>query len=1090
VLYECLTGAPPFQGDSVIAVLAKVCVADPPRLRDVLPDAPAALEAVLDRLLAKRPGDRPADVEEIDAALARLDGAAGSVDSMTLERLSAGEQRVTCVLMAARAGAATAALAAVDAATAEIEAPQGGAAPQEIAHVATALAELGGELHALVDGSWVVTVGEHGAPKDQATRAARCALALRQLAPTMACAIGMGRAIVLGRLPLGPVIDHTIDRLREATVPGILLDEDAATLLARRFELRERPAGGYRLEGETHTTQPQASARAPFVGRARELAALVAAFDDVIEDEHARAILILASAGSGKSRLRSELVDGLARDGRQLSLLLAEGDPLRAGVPYGLAGAAFAAAIGDARDGELDERRARIVRWVGERVATEEAGRVSAFLGELVGARFPDDAHPLLKAARLDPRVLAEQIAFAAADVVRAEARTRPVLIALDDLQWADGASIALIDLVLREAANAPVLVIGLARPDVDDKHPQLWVNRHADRLTLARLSKKASRELLLGLLGPGHDELATAIADKADGNPLFVEELARVAQRRGTTNLPDAVLGTIQARLDDLSPPARKVLRAASLFGASFARDGLEALLGPEEAATLPAALDELAREDLLVGHGNGRPIAIRHALVREAAYESLTDGDRILGHRMVARWLEASGHADPSVLVEHHERGGDRPRAIVWCARTARGALTRGDLDGAVRYARRGAELGATGVELGGLRLAEANALRHLGEAKLSAAAAERAMDVLPKGSATWFEAAECAANMLGEGGAADAIASLAPILAETAAAPDAEERKLLALVALGCGLLGLRGDTSALDGALAAPPAQLTPVARARVAYGRARLAVARGDLATAVVLCREAVEHALAADNAPLVAELRGTAAAFEMELGAYEAAAEHLHDVAAFAARVRSRILEGQVFANLGAIASVRGQHADALAYMDRAAGALEGLGLAYLSSALKVIDAHVALAAGDAVRAQHKLDEFAAVQQHAPGYRPWALAVGAAIALRQGDDEAAVRLARDAAALLDGDATHPEEGEMFARQVLIEALLARGDRDGATAACRKVHDAIERRAASIDDAELRASFRNRIPAPARILALAHQLGVASRAAAA
>src|SRR5262249_23705252 len=155
--------------------------------------------------------------------------------------------------------------------------------------------------------------------------------------------------------------------------------------------------------------------------------------------------------------------------------------------------------------------------------------------------------------------------------------------------------------------------------------------------------------------------ETIAALVDRSGGNAFYLEELIRAVAQRNETALPQAVLSMVQARLMRLNPDARRILRAASVFGDVFWRDGILSLVGgAEQMSRVDAWRDDLARSEIIVHHAASRlrdeeAYAFRHQLLREAAYAMLTDDDRKLGHRLAGRWLVRAGEDDGAVLAEH---------------------------------------------------------------------------------------------------------------------------------------------------------------------------------------------------------------------------------------------------------------------------------------------------------------------------------------------------------------------------------------------------------------------------------------------------
>ncbi|MGC4089826.1 MAG: hypothetical protein QM756_18460 [Polyangiaceae bacterium] len=220
--------------------------------------------------------------------------------------------------------------------------------------------------------------------------------------------------------------------------------------------------------------------------------------------------------------------------------------------------------------------RARLARHVPE----AELGRVAEFMGELLGAPFPDENSPQLRAARNDAVLLGDQMLRAFEDWLEAECQQSPLLLVLDDLHWGDLPSVRFIDSALRKLSERPLMVVAMARPEVHDSFPNLWSRRGMLELRLPELSRKAAETLARQVLGASASEsVIERIVARASGNALWLEELLRAeAEGRGHES-SDTVMLLAQARLEALDSDARLVLRAASVFGQRFSADGVGAL-------------------------------------------------------------------------------------------------------------------------------------------------------------------------------------------------------------------------------------------------------------------------------------------------------------------------------------------------------------------------------------------------------------------------------------------------------------------------------------------------------------------------------
>ncbi|TKD09957.1 hypothetical protein E8A74_10125 [Polyangium fumosum] len=416
----------------------------------------------------------------------------------------------------------------------------------------------------------------------------------------------------------------------------------------------------------------------PYVGRERDLALALQLFDECVEDGVAQGVLVVAPPGMGKSRLAHEFVRELRARSGFLSIWHARADLLRQSSALGLLGQALRSACGLREGLPLEARREALLARITERMGP--AGRpVAEMLGEITSAPFPNAESAQLREARKNAQLLAERIQDAWLSFVQAECSAAPVLLVLDDLQWSDRPTVQIVDAALRECGSAPLFVLALARPEVHDAFPNLWSKRRLYELRLRKLGPKASEELVRHVLGDAaSEETVTRICALSDGNAFYLEELIRAAEEKQTT-LPATVVSMVQSRLAQLDGPARRILRAASIFGETFWPGGVAALLGASlHASEMQDALARLMEGELIAkAHESRFPgeeeFRFRHALLREGASSMLLGEDRALGHLLAGEWLERHGEQDPTVLAEHFERGGDLERACHYHARAA---------------------------------------------------------------------------------------------------------------------------------------------------------------------------------------------------------------------------------------------------------------------------------------------------------------------------------------------------------------------------------------------------------------------------------
>src|SRR6266516_706604 len=251
------------------------------------------------------------------------------------------------------------------------------------------------------------------------------------------------------------------------------------------------------------------------------------------------------------------------------------------------------------------------------------------------------------------PAVLAEQLLALVAE----QCAVRPTILVIDDLQWADQASIALWGRLARSVRQVPLLLVGMMRP-VPKRNDLLALRRavgDAARLQLSGLCAPAVAELVAALVGGEPDGKLLRLADGAAGNPLYVTELVAALTRSSgviitggraaeLTNgsAPSSLSAAIADRLGFVSGPVREVLRAAALLGVDFAVRDLAIVLGSGVADLVPA-VDEARAAGVLAESGSG--LGFRHPLIRAALYEEMPVPVRAAWHRDAGRALAEAG-------------------------------------------------------------------------------------------------------------------------------------------------------------------------------------------------------------------------------------------------------------------------------------------------------------------------------------------------------------------------------------------------------------------------------------------------------------
>jgi class 3 adenylate cyclase/tetratricopeptide (TPR) repeat protein len=230
----------------------------------------------------------------------------------------------------------------------------------------------------------------------------------------------------------------------------------------------------------------------------------------------------------------------------------------------------------------------------------------------------------------------------------------QPLVAVFDDVHWAEETLLDLIEHLSVRLGAAPVLLLCLARPELTERRPQ-WVSRPESTLSLAALSDLDAEDLLDALDAPA--AVRARIAELAEGNPLFIEQLAAFAGEEGEdVALSGSIRGVLHARLDRLAPEERAVLERASVIGRSFPLEAVLRLMPPAEREQAQASVFELVRRGLVRPDVriDGDGFRFQHALIREAVYESMPKAIRADLHETVAAQLDDAGA--PPVSVGYH--------------------------------------------------------------------------------------------------------------------------------------------------------------------------------------------------------------------------------------------------------------------------------------------------------------------------------------------------------------------------------------------------------------------------------------------------
>ena len=335
---------------------------------------------------------------------------------------------------------------------------------------------------------------------------------------------------------------------------------------------------------------------APMVGRGDELAMLLATYTRAVETRSPQLVTILGLPGIGKSRLAHELLEGVASEARVL---------VGRCLPYG--------------EG--------ITFWPVKEILPDET---------LEGTR--------------------EEIFWRIRKQLEALAAEKPLVVCFEDVHWGEPTFLDLVQYLTGWIPEGPVVLLCLARPELLENRPD-WPRNdpNATALTLDPLSDKEAAQLLELLDAP--DSARARIAEAAEGNPLFVEQMTAMTADEGAgVTVPPSIQAVIAARLDSLDQDDGTVLQCAAVVGRDFSLRAVLELVPVELRPAATSVLLGLMRKELIRPHavGDEDGFRFRHALIRDAAYDGMPKGFRSVLHERHADWLGAIRTED--VLVGYH--------------------------------------------------------------------------------------------------------------------------------------------------------------------------------------------------------------------------------------------------------------------------------------------------------------------------------------------------------------------------------------------------------------------------------------------------
>ena len=528
------------------------------------------------------------------------------------------------------------------------------------------------------------------AHEDDPERAVRAGLAIVRAVANSGVKVRTGIAtglVVVGDLVrTGPAQEHSAVGatptlaawLQSLAEPGqVVMDElthqltptfAARALGAHEVQGLSQPMSAYGVieehQAESRFDSRKGAALAPMVGRDAELGLLLERWRRACGGE-GHAVFMEGEAGIGKSRLVRALLDACAQQPHVV--VRWQCSPYHGGSALWPVIQRLSRAAGllelDSAEQALDKLEA----------AVDCGGEAGALYAKLLGL----DGKERYGALQMSPPMLRERTLALLVAKLRDMAGQQPLLLLIEDAHWIDPSSLELVERCLEQIESARILALITSRPD---NQPKLAACNSATRLSLNRLSRASSLDLIgrLGGVRLNPQTRATIVA-QADGVPLFVEELTKAVLETGETAIPASLHGSLMARLDRV-PETMEVAQIAACIGREFDLALVQAVAERPEA--VHAALERLVAAELVFRRGDqaNTRFAFKHALVQEAAYQSLLRSARRSIHGRILQSLEGvASRPAPEILAHHAERAQHGAKATEYWRKAGNAAVAK---------------------------------------------------------------------------------------------------------------------------------------------------------------------------------------------------------------------------------------------------------------------------------------------------------------------------------------------------------------------------------------------------------------------------
>ncbi len=599
------------------------------------------------------------------------------------------------------------------------------------------VARFGGHVAQYLGDGLLVYFGWPTAHEDDPERAVRSGLAILDAMARLDVSLGAGDATHLAvriGLHTGPVVigemggaarsevlalgdtTNVAARVQGAAEPDtVVITAATQRLVAGIFVVEDRgpqalkgvrePVTLYRVvqpSGVRSRLDVAAGRLTRFVGRDVELATLVDRWERAADGE-GQNVVVLGEAGVGKSRLVYQLHEHLAAVPHTWlecgATSYTEGTPFHPIIALVSQGLAFAP------EDTAGEKLRKLEAELRTLASAENVSLLADFLGLLSPTRL--HFSPELQRRKTIDLLVQWNLVMSAA---------QPLVVFVEDLHWCDVSTLELLGHLIAQSPTARVLLLATARPEFTPPWP---ARSNLTTVQLARLTRRQAREMVMALCagagdpglgaGPTRDsrtlnpEVLDALVARADGVPLYVEELTKSVVEPGTARdveaIPATLADSLMARLDRLSA-AKEVAQRAAVLGRDFGYPLLAAMVGMDEVA-LRQGLGRLVDAEILFARGEppAATYSFKHALIQETAYQSLLKRTRQQLHARVAEVLEERFPervaAEPEVIGRHCEQAGLVAQAITHYQLAGERATRRSANEEAIGHLRRALDL-----------------------------------------------------------------------------------------------------------------------------------------------------------------------------------------------------------------------------------------------------------------------------------------------------------------------------------------------------------------------------------------------------------